>query len=86
MKQRFSVDRFEGRSWRGRHRHAPMKSIAYAFLLYHRLAKVNREIGPRHGPCDRACFRREEQSSRHDLGVDTTNLPTRGKTIWRPPI
>lgn len=37
MKEEFGLDHFEGRSWRGLHRHALMTMIAYAFLQHRRL-------------------------------------------------
>jgi SRSO17 transposase len=42
VEARAGLDHFEGRSWRGLHRHALMTMIAYTFLQYHRLAEVKR--------------------------------------------
>ncbi len=38
LKEDLGLDHFEGRSWRGLHRHALMAMIAYAFLQHLRLA------------------------------------------------
>jgi SRSO17 transposase len=43
LKEELGLDRFEGRSWQGFHRHALMAMIAFAFLQYRRLKKVRRE-------------------------------------------
>lgn len=40
LKEELGLDHFEGRSWRGLHRHALMAMIAYAFLQHLRLAAV----------------------------------------------
>src|SRR6186997_2414239 len=42
LKEELGLDHFEGRSWRGLHRHALMTMIAYAFLQNRRLAKAKR--------------------------------------------
>jgi len=41
LKEELGLDHFEGRSWRGLHRHALMTIIAYAFLHHHRLAAAS---------------------------------------------
>jgi SRSO17 transposase len=43
MKEELGLDHFEGRSWRGLHRHALMTMIAYAFLQQQRLKEAKRE-------------------------------------------
>ena len=43
LKEKLGRDHFEGRSWRGLHRHALMTMIAYAFLQYRRLAALKRK-------------------------------------------
>jgi SRSO17 transposase len=43
MKEELGLDHFEGRSWRGLHRHALMTMIAYAFLQQQRLNQAKRE-------------------------------------------
>jgi SRSO17 transposase len=43
LKQELGLDRFEGRSWTGLHRHALMTMIAYAFLQSRRLNQAKRE-------------------------------------------
>ena len=42
LKEELGLDHFEGRSWRGLHRHALMTLIAFAFLQHHRLAAAER--------------------------------------------
>jgi len=41
LKEELGLDHFEGRSWRGLHRHALMTMIAYAFLQHLRLAAAS---------------------------------------------
>ena len=41
LKEELGLDHFEGRSWRGLHRHALMTIIAYAFLQHRRLAAAS---------------------------------------------
>jgi hypothetical protein len=43
MKEELGLDHFEGRSWKGLHRHALMTMIAYTFLQHHRLQIAKRE-------------------------------------------
>jgi SRSO17 transposase len=43
LKEELGLDHFEGRSWRGLHRHALMTMIASAFLQYRRLKTANRK-------------------------------------------
>jgi SRSO17 transposase len=43
MKEELGLDHFEGRSWRGLHRHALMSMIALLFLQSRRLAEAKRE-------------------------------------------
>ena len=40
MKEELGLDHFEGRSWRGLHRHALLTMIAFAFLQHRRLAQA----------------------------------------------
>ena len=41
LKEELGLDHFQGRSWRGLHRHALMTMIAYAFLQHLRLAAAS---------------------------------------------
>jgi SRSO17 transposase len=43
LKEELGLDHFEGRSWKGLHRHALMTMIAYAFLQHRRLATAKRK-------------------------------------------
>ncbi|GLK72305.1 hypothetical protein GCM10017643_24210 [Ancylobacter dichloromethanicus] len=43
LKEELGLDHFEGRSWKGLHRHALMTMIAYAFLQSRRLKQAKRE-------------------------------------------
>jgi len=43
LKEELGLDHFEGRSWKGLHRHALMTMIAYAFLQHRRLAAARRK-------------------------------------------
>ncbi len=43
LKEELGLDHFEGRSWKGLHRHALMTMIAYAFLQHRRLATARRK-------------------------------------------
>ena len=43
LKEELGLDHFEGRSWRGLHRHALMTMIVYAFLQHRRLAQAGRK-------------------------------------------
>ncbi|MFG1454742.1 IS701 family transposase, partial [Xanthobacter sp. V2C-8] len=49
MKEELGLDHFEGRSWRGLHRHALMTMIAYAFLQNRRLEQATGEKKPAEG-------------------------------------
>ena len=50
LKEELGLDHFEGRSWRGLHRHALMTMIAYAYLQSRRLAEASGGKRIRHGP------------------------------------
>ena len=43
LKEELGLDHYEGRSWKGLHRHALMSMIAYAFLQSRRLAAAGRK-------------------------------------------
>lgn len=43
LKEELGLDHFEGRSWRGLHRHALMTMMAYAFLQSRRLGQAGRK-------------------------------------------
>ena len=50
LKEELGLDHFEGRSWRGLHRHALMAMIAYAYLQSRRLAEASGGKRIRLGP------------------------------------
>ena len=53
LKEELGLDHFEGRSWRGLHRHALMAMIAYAFLQHLRLAAAS--AGKKNRPPSQRC-------------------------------
>lgn len=66
MKEELGLDHFEGRSWRGLHRHALMTMIAYAFLQHRRLEQAAGEKKPATADHrDLRCLRSAEPSSEH---------------------
>jgi SRSO17 transposase len=62
LKEELGLDHFEGRSWKGLHRHALMTMIAYAFLQHRRLAKARRGKKNRRAP---ASTKSASGASRH---------------------
>jgi SRSO17 transposase len=56
LKEELGLDHFEGRSWRGLHRHTLMTLIAYLFLQHQRLQAAKR--GKKEGRGDRPRNRR----------------------------
>ena len=72
LKEELGLDHFEGRSWRGLHRHALMTMIAYAFLQHRRLAaatggKKNRPRPASADPPSRAKGRHSRPGARSAL-------------------
>jgi len=70
IKEELGLDHFEGRSWRGLHRHALMTMIAYAYLQQRRLAAASGEKknllrpAPTDPPSDsKGCHRRPRARS-----------------------
>ncbi|VFU10544.1 transposase (fragment) [Methylocella tundrae] len=77
MKEELGLDHFEGRSWRGLHRHALMTMIAYAFLQHQRLKQATREkkesfTGRRNRPSRRFDA---PSSRRYRQSKSTTDVP-----------
>jgi SRSO17 transposase len=54
MTEELGLDHFEGRSWHGLHRRAPMTMIAYAFLQHRRLSTAagEKKRHPRPAPAN----------------------------------
>jgi SRSO17 transposase len=78
MKEELGLDHFEGRSWRGLHRHALMTMMAMAFLQHRRLAeaergKKNRRPATQPQPAGRAP-RHPDRSGGHAF-APTTQMP-----------
>jgi len=72
LKEELGLDHFEGRSWRGLHRHALMTMIAYAFLQHRRLAaasggKKNRPRAPSADAAGHSKVRRPRPGARSAL-------------------
>ena len=64
LKEELGLDHFEGRSWRGLHRHALMAMTAYAFLQHLRLAaKSGGKKKSRPARLNRRCRPYEKPSS-----------------------
>jgi SRSO17 transposase len=75
MKEELGLDHFEGRSWTGLHRHAPMTLVAYAFLQHRRLGAVKRG---KKRPRPAARTKPASRSPRHHQSADATaRAPTR---------
>lgn len=76
MKEELGLDHFEGRSWRGLHRHALMTMIAYAFLQHRRLEQAAGEKKPAEGTAETNPA--SDPQSRHRdtlLRITAANLP-----------
>jgi SRSO17 transposase len=69
LKEELGLDHFEGRSWRGLHRHALLTLIAYLFLQHLRLraAKGEKRVGPPPQPTLPAVRRRLFDQLAHAL-------------------
>lgn len=66
MKEELGLDHFEGRSWRGLHRHVLMTMIAYAFLQHQRLGQTGRK---KKSPPRPASPHPARHSARHHRGT-----------------
>ncbi|HME83177.1 MAG TPA: IS701 family transposase [Roseiarcus sp.] len=85
LKEELGLDHFEGRSWRGLHRHALMAMIAYAFLQHLRLAAASggKKNRPRPASADAAGHtksRRRRPGARSALPMSTLP-PTSPQTV-----
>jgi len=76
MKEELGLDHYEGRSWRGLHRHALMTMIAYAFLQNRRLEQAKGEKKPATGsPKTHLASGPQSRPQGTFLGIRTTNMP-----------
>lgn len=73
LKEELGLDHFEGRSWRGLHRHALMTMIAYAFLQSRRLKAAGRKKKSRRTAASTEYARRQASDPRH---LRTGTAPT----------
>jgi len=64
LKEEIGLDHFEGRCWKGLHRHALMTMIAYAFLQHRRLATAKRKKNSRRPTAPANSTRRTSGHSR----------------------
>jgi SRSO17 transposase len=77
LKEELGLDHFEGRSWRGLHRHALMTMIAHAFLQNHRLAQAS---GGKKNPSRAAEADPPRDQARRSRPLRTTAAPTDVRT------
>ncbi|NEV03120.1 IS701 family transposase, partial [Bradyrhizobium sp. UFLA 03-164] len=73
-------DHFEGRSWKGLHRHALMTMIAYAFLQHRRLAHAGRKKKNQRPPASANHARRTSRHRRSHPSAAVSAVPTLPKT------
>jgi SRSO17 transposase len=79
LKEVLGLDHFEGRSWRGLHRHALMSLIAFCFLQHQRLQaakwgeKVERTAAPAEPASDQASL---SSALRRCDGPTMSHLPS----------
>ncbi|PXW53259.1 DDE family transposase [Chelatococcus asaccharovorans] len=77
MKEELGLDHFEGRSWRGLHRHALMTMIAYAFLQHRRLEQPTGEKKPAEGTAEAdPAADPQSRPQQHHQGIHIANMPT----------
>ena len=77
MKEELGLDHFEGRSWKGLHRHALMTMIAYAFLQHRRLAATRREKKSQRATASAqlACRAKRHREPHHPTASAMSALP-----------
>src|SRR6516165_4540249 len=80
MKEELGLDHFEGRSWRGLHRHALMTMIAYAFLQHRRLATARREKKNQRAAASANFARRTPRHPPTLRSSSAASMPTLSKT------
>jgi SRSO17 transposase len=78
LKEELGLDHFEGRSWRGLHRHALMTMIAYAYLQSRRLAEANGRKTAKARP-SRPCPRSGAPCSPFSLARRPIDVPIAGE-------
>jgi SRSO17 transposase len=75
LKEELGLDHFEGRSWRGLHRHALMTMIAYAFLQHRRLATASGGKKNPRRPASADAARRPKSHRRRPGALSALPLP-----------
>jgi len=79
MKEELGLDHFEGRSWKGLHRHALMTMIAYAFLQHRRLATARRKKKNQWAATSADTTSRAQRDHRTVRSTATATLPALSK-------
>jgi SRSO17 transposase len=79
MKEELGLDHFEGRSWKGLHRHALMTMIAYAFLQHRRLATARRKKKNQRAATSANTTSRAQRDHRTVRSTATAALPALSK-------
>jgi SRSO17 transposase len=76
MKQELGLDHFEGRSWRGLHRHALLSMVAFCFLQHLRLGGENpAEATPTHRPAPNSFAAAGTPGSARNPAHSTADVP-----------
>jgi SRSO17 transposase len=83
LKEEIGLDHFEGRCWKGLHRHALMTMIAYAFLQHRRLATAKRKKNSRRPSAPADSTRRTSGHSRPVRPATAVSLLTLPKMDMR---
>jgi SRSO17 transposase len=76
LKEELGLDHFEGRSWKGLHRHALMTMIAYAFLQSRRLREAGRKKKRRRTAATTKHARRPASHPRSLRTTSASAMPT----------
>jgi SRSO17 transposase len=85
LKEEIGLDHFEGRCWKGLHRHTLMTMIAYAFLQHRRLAAAKRKKKSRRPTAPANSTRRTSGHSRPVRPAAAASLSTLPKMDMQRP-